>query len=99
MAFALSTAILNYVVGFLLAVVLNNPRIPERSVYRTLLIVPYAVPGVITTLIWAGLLNQDFGAVDSLLTSLHLPSIPWLTDPSGARAAILLVNLVAELPL
>lgn len=97
-AFALSTAILNYVVGFLLAVVLNNPRIPERSVYRTLLIVPYAVPGVITTLIWAGLLNQDFGAVDSLLTSLHLPSIPWLTDPSGARAAILLVNLWLSFP-
>jgi arabinogalactan oligomer / maltooligosaccharide transport system permease protein len=96
--FALSTAILNYAVGFLLAVVLNNPRIPERAIYRTLLIVPYAVPGVITTLIWAGLLNQDFGAVDSLLTSLHLPSIPWLTDPTGARSAILLVNLWLSFP-
>jgi arabinogalactan oligomer/maltooligosaccharide transport system permease protein len=96
--FALSTAVLNYIVGFLLAVVLNNPRIPERGLYRTLLIVPYAVPGVITTLIWAGLLNQSFGAVDSLLTSLHLPSIPWLTDPTGARSAILLVNLWLSFP-
>ncbi|HVC83540.1 MAG TPA: sugar ABC transporter permease [Chloroflexota bacterium] len=96
--FALSTAILNYVVGFLLAVVLNNPRIPERAIYRTLLIVPYAIPGVITTLVWAGLLDQSFGAVDALLTSLHLPSIPWLTDPTGARAAILMVNLWLSFP-
>ena len=97
-SFALITSLLNYIVGFILAVVVNNPRIPERAFYRTLLIFPYVMPGVVTTLIWAGLLNQSFGAVDSLLTTLHLPSVPWLTDPTGARAAILLVNLWLSFP-
>jgi arabinogalactan oligomer/maltooligosaccharide transport system permease protein len=97
-SFAAATAVLNYAAGFLFAVALNNPHIPERAIYRTLLIVPYAMPSAITILVWAGLLNQSFGAVDSLLTSLHLPSVPWLTDPNGARAAILLVNLWFSFP-
>jgi len=97
-SFAAGTALLNYIAGFLLAVALNNPRLPERAVYRTLLIVPYAMPSAITILVWAGLLNQSFGGVDALLTTLHLPSIPWLTDPTGARAATLLVNLWLSFP-
>src|SRR5579859_3799555 len=36
--FAATTAVLNYIVGFLVAVLLNNPRIPERAIYRMLLI-------------------------------------------------------------
>jgi arabinogalactan oligomer/maltooligosaccharide transport system permease protein len=96
--FAVSTAVLNYVVGFLIAVLVNNPRIPERAFYRMLLIFPYVMPGVITILIWSGMLNQSFGAIDAWLTSIHLPSVPWLTDPTGARAAILIVNLWLSFP-
>ncbi len=96
--FAALTTVFNYAAGFVLAVLLNNPRLPERAIYRTLLIVPYAIPSAISILVWQGLLNQSFGAVDSVLTSLHLPSIPWLTDPTAARAAILMVNLWLGFP-
>jgi len=96
--FAVVTSVVNYVVGFLIAVLLNNPRIPERAIYRTIMIVPYALPSAITVLIWRGLLDQSFGVIDSLLTSVGLPSVPWLADPSAARAAILLVNLWLGFP-
>jgi len=96
--FSVLTTIFNYVVGFVLAILLNNPRLPERAIYRTLLIVPYAIPSAISILVWQGLLNQSFGAVDGVLTSLHLPSIPWLDDPTAARAAVLLVNLWLGFP-
>ena len=97
-AFALITAVLNYIVGFLVAVVVNNPRIPERAFYRMLLIFPWVMPAAVTILIWAGMLNQSFGAIDAWMTSAHLPSVPWLTDPTGARVAILLVNLWLSFP-
>ena len=96
--FSVLTTILNYAVGFVLAVLLNNPRLPERAFYRTLLIVPYAIPSAISILVWQGLLNQSFGAIDAVLSALHLPSIPWLNDPTAARAAILLVNLWLGFP-
>ncbi len=97
-AFAALTTVFNYAVGFVLAVLLNNPRLPERAIYRTLLIVPYAIPSAISILVWQGLLNQSFGAVDSVLTSLNLPSIPWLTDPTASRVSVLLVNLWLGFP-
>lgn len=96
--FALLTSALNYIVGMLLAVLLNNKIIPERAFYRTLLIVPWALPSTITVLVWRGLFNQTFGPIDTILTNIGLPAIPWLTDTTGTQAAILLVNLWLGFP-
>lgn len=96
--FAFLTSVLNYALGFVLAVLLNNRRITERAVYRTLLIIPWALPGAISILIWQGLLNQTFGLVDALISLVGLPSVAWLTDPTGAKAGILLVNLWLGFP-
>ena len=96
--FALITSVVNYFVGFFLAVLVNNPRLPERSLYRTLLIIPWALPGTITILIWAGMFNQTFGPIDSFLQSIGLPSVPWLEDATAARIAILVVNLWLGFP-
>lgn len=96
--FAVVTSVLNYVVGLLLAIALNNPRLRERAIYRTILIVPWALPSTISILIWQGLLNKDFGAIDSLLTSIGLPAVPWLLDAHGTQAAIFIVNLWLGFP-
>lgn len=97
-AFALITSIVNYVAGLLLAIAMNNPRLPERAIYRTFLIVPWALPATISILIWQGLLNDSNGIVNNALESIGLPGVPWLTDPTGARAAIFLVNLWLGFP-
>jgi len=96
--FAVVTSVINYFLGFFLAVLLNNPHLPERAIYRTLLIVPWALPGTITILIWQGMFNQTFGPIDAFLNSVGLPSVPWLSDPMGARIAILIVNLWLGFP-
>ena len=61
LAFALLSTILSFVVGLALALLLNDQRLPERSLYRTLLIIPWALPGTITILAWSGIFNDDFG--------------------------------------
>lgn len=96
--FALVTSVLNYLVGLLLAITLNNKRLRERVIYRTILIVPWALPSTISILIWQGLLNKDFGAIDALLTSVGLPAVPWLLDAHGTQAAIFMVNLWLGFP-
>jgi arabinogalactan oligomer/maltooligosaccharide transport system permease protein len=91
--FSFGTTLLNFVTGLGLAILLNQPWLRFKSFFRSLLIVPWALPSTITILIWGGLLNQTFGPVDALLTHFGLPAIPWLTDPIWAKVSILLVNL------
>lgn len=86
--FAFFSVFLTFIVGFFLALVLNDDRIKGRRLYRSFLLLPYAVPGFISLLIWSNFYNQDFGLINE---SLHL-SIPWLSDPTWAKIAILLTN-------
>jgi maltose/maltodextrin transport system permease protein len=80
-------------IGMFLAVMLEWKELRFRKAYRTLLILPYAVPSVLSILIFKGLYNQEFGAVNEFLRALHLFTPEWETNPWGARAMILLVNL------
>ena len=80
-------------IGMFLAVLLEWKELRFRKVYRTLLILPYAVPSLLSILIFKGLFNQEFGAVNEFLRALHLFTPDWETNPWGARAMILLVNL------
>jgi maltose/maltodextrin transport system permease protein len=82
-----------FAIGMFLAVMLEWKELRFRQAYRTLLILPYAVPSVLSILIFKGLFNQQFGAVNEFLRALHLFTPDWETNPWGARGMILLVNL------
>jgi len=84
--------------GLALAMLLNDPYLGMRHLYRTILIVPYAIPGFISILIWAAMLNVDFGVVNRILQSLFDTKIPWFHDPIWAKVALVLVNLWLGFP-
>jgi len=91
--FALFSVLSTFALGLLLAMALNR-GIRGRRVYRSILILPYAMPSVMSILIWAGMFDSDFGAVNSILhTNIH-----WLQNPSLARGIVLLVNLWLGFP-
>lgn len=100
--FAFSTIFINTVIGIFIALLLNNPDLKFRNLYRTLLIVPWALPGIITIQVWRGFLNENFGAINRLLALLDLPTFDWLGSQAFAalapKSAILLVNLWLGLP-
>ncbi len=100
-SFAFITVLLNLTVGILIAVLLNNKALRFRNLYRTLLIIPWALPSVITIQVWKGFLNQNFGAINRVLALLDISAEPinWLLgDANAARAAVILVNLWLGLP-
>lgn len=96
--FAAATVLLNALVGLVLGLILNNKALKLRNFYRTVLIVSWALPGVITVQVWVALLNYNFGAINRLLGVLGIYPIPWLNDPDWAKVAILLVNLWLGFP-
>jgi arabinogalactan oligomer/maltooligosaccharide transport system permease protein len=93
-AFALLSVAMTFALGLLLAIVLNHPAMRGRKVYRSLMVIPYALPSFMSALIWAGLLNRQFGAINDLLGA----DIPWLSDPWMAKVSVLLVNLWLGFP-
>lgn len=96
--YALAVTVLGLVIGLLLAVALDDRRIRERSLYRSLLIMPWALPSVLTAVVWASLLNGSFGPVNRLLGKVGIDPVPWLTDPAWARVACVLVAVWISFP-
>ena len=100
-AFAVLTVLLNTTAGVFLAVLLNNKSLKFRNVYRTLLIIPWALPSVITIQVWKGFMNENFGAINRLLMLLDITPEPinWLLgNHLAAKGGVLLVNLWLGLP-
>ncbi len=92
--YAILTVLLTFAIGLLLAIALNKKGMRGQRVYRSLLIVPYAVPAFLSILVWAGLLNDDFGAINAVLGV----NVPWLFDPFWAKISCLIVNLWLGVP-
>ncbi|MEO6457128.1 MAG: maltose ABC transporter permease MalF [Chloroflexia bacterium] len=90
--FAFMSVMLTFVVGLGLAIVLNDKDLPLRPLFRSLMIIPYTIPFVISTLIWTGLLNPAYGQFNTMLNDLIGFSPPWFSDGTWAKAGILFVN-------
>ena len=90
--FAGLTVLLSTALGMTLAVLLEWPALKYRTLYRTLLFLPYAVPGFISILVFKGLFNQNFGEINAILNALFDVRPAWFADPLLAKAMILIVN-------
>lgn len=91
-AFAALSVLLTFVVGLGLALVFNDDKLPLKGLFRTLAIIPYTIPGFISALVWAGLLNPNFGPINGFLRDFIGINPLWFSDGTLAKAAILLVN-------
>lgn len=91
-SFSALTVLFATALGMTLAVALEWPALKGRNVYRTLLFLPYAVPGFISILVFKGLFNQNFGEINAILDALFGVRPAWFADPTLARTMLLIVN-------
>ncbi len=89
-----------YFVGMLFAVILVDHRIKISNIFRTIFILPYAIPTMLSLFIWQNLLNGTFGPINRTLIQLGIIAnpIPWLSDPNIARITLILVNIWIGFP-
>ena len=95
-AYAILSVLFSFALGLFIAVLFND--LPGKKIIRTLLIIPYPIPALVSILIWRNLLNPDFGALVKLSESLFGSSPGWLTDPTATRVAIILINVWLSYP-
>ena len=89
--FAILSVATTFFLGLFLALVFNDPRVRFKRIYRILIILPYAFPAFLGGLVFAGLLNPEFGFVNQVIFGGL--EIPWLSDPWLAKFSVLLLNL------
>ncbi len=85
--FAFMSVFTTFVLGLLLALVLNEPDMPLRRLTRVLMIVPYALPAFISVLIWRGMFNPVIGVIGSGWDP------GWFSSPFWSKVGILIINL------
>ena len=84
----------SFALGLFLAIALDKPGLRFQRAYRSLARDPVRDPGFLSVLVWAGLLNDDFGVVNKVLSR----DIPWLFDPTWAKVSIILVRVWLTFP-
>jgi arabinogalactan oligomer / maltooligosaccharide transport system permease protein len=92
-AFAFLSVFLTFALGLAIAILYGDPHFPGKKILRSLLIIPYTIPSLITILIWRGILNENIGIVNVTLRNLFNFAPNWTTNQWWARAAVLIVNL------
>lgn len=97
-AFAVLSVLTTFALGLLLAIAFDSADLPFQRLYRSLLLLPYAIPAFITVPIWVGLLNPQFGVLTLALQDIFGVTIPWFGHPHWAKVGILLVNLWLGFP-
>ncbi|MEU5216271.1 sugar ABC transporter permease [Streptomyces sp. NPDC020807] len=83
--------------GLALANILNR-RIAGRSVYRMLLILPWAVPGFVSVFAWRFLYDERRGLLNQILGGVGIDALPWLNDPTWAKFSVITVNVWLGIP-
>ncbi|MDX1418154.1 MAG: ABC transporter permease subunit, partial [Candidatus Promineifilaceae bacterium] len=89
--FAFMTVFTTFFLGLFTAMLFNDLK--GKKIIRSLLIIPYTIPSLVTILVWKGMLNEQIGVLTGILEATIGYSPPWFTDPTWAKIGILLVNL------
>ena len=78
-AFMVLTTLINVGFGMFLALMLSNPNLPERNLYRTLLIIPWALPFILLIQVFTGIFNNQ-GPVNRIITDLGFDAVQWIPN-------------------
>jgi arabinogalactan oligomer/maltooligosaccharide transport system permease protein len=84
-----TNVIIHLSVGLGLALLLKNPLLKLKGIYRVLLIIPWAIPNYITAIIWRGMFDADDGVINHLL---GISGFSWWQDTWSAFLANLVTN-------
>jgi trehalose/maltose transport system permease protein len=89
------------ILGMIIALVIHS-NFRGRGIVRTSMLVPWAIPTVVSATMWDWMYHDNFGVVNDLLTKFHLqgPSenVAWTADASLALPAIIAVDVWKTTP-
>ncbi|MCM3634365.1 carbohydrate ABC transporter permease [Paenibacillus camelliae] len=95
---AVLATVTTYFGGILVALLIESKGIRFKKLWRTIFIIPYAIPQLISLLVMRNLFNGQFGPINQYLSYFGLGKLPWLTDPLWAKVTVIIVNMWVGIP-
>jgi arabinogalactan oligomer/maltooligosaccharide transport system permease protein len=86
-----------FALGLALATMLNR-QLTGRAFYRIAMIVPWGVPAFVSVFAWRMLFNEKYGILNEILDGGGIGAVPWLSDPTHAKLAVIAVNVWLGVP-
>ena len=84
---------LQITLGVFLAVLVNQKELHFKKLIRTIFVLPWAVPGFVTILVFAGMFNNSFGAINNdILAFFKISPVMWMTDATWTRVALIIIQ-------
>ncbi|RKP50386.1 carbohydrate ABC transporter permease [Pararobbsia silviterrae] len=98
-AFTIASVALETVFGMVVALVLNTP-FRGRGIVRAAVLIPWAIPTIVSARMWGWMLNDQFGILNHALMAIGVLSHPvaWTADPHLALVAVVLVDVWKTTP-
>ena len=91
--------LIQLVLAFVLASLLNVQKLKLRKLYKTLLMFPWAMPGYVSILLWkTGMFNTRFGLLNQWMEKLGHQAVRWLSSDVSAFVCCTVVNIWLALP-
>ena len=83
---------LGVAISFLIANMLNG-KLFGRSTFRGLIYVPAIMPAMCTAIVWLFLLNVQYGAINGVLKTAGLPTVPFLSSPDLSKPSLIMIYI------
>lgn len=91
--------VLQLMIAYVLANLLNIKKLRLRGLYKTVLMFPWAMPGYVGILLWkTGMFNTQFGLLNQWMNKLGFAAVRWLSSDVSAFICCTVVNLWLALP-
>ncbi|ROP74545.1 carbohydrate ABC transporter permease [Curtobacterium sp. PhB115] len=95
--FTIGSIVGQFVIGLLLALFFRR-NFPLSGLLRSLLLLPWLLPLIVSSAVWKWMLDQDSGVVNQFLHLFGAGSVPWLTSPAVALITVIAVNIWIGIP-
>ncbi|WP_024708168.1 sugar ABC transporter permease [Martelella sp. AD-3] len=97
--FTFFSVLFETIFGMVIALVLNT-QFFGRSLVRAAVLIPWAIPTIVSAKMWAWMMHDQFGILNDMLMKLHIIAEPvaWTADPDTAMLAVLIVDIWKTTP-
>ncbi len=97
--FTFFTVVIETILGMAVALVLNR-AFPGRGLVRAAVLIPWAIPTVVSAKMWSWMLNDQFGLINHMLLGVGLIDSPlaWTADPDLLMTSVILVDVWKTTP-
>ena len=97
--FTVLTVTIETILGTIIALVLHR-SFPGRGLVRAAVLIPWAIPTIVSAKMWGWMLNDQFGIINDMLLGLGLIDAPkaWTADPDLLMTSVVMVDVWKTTP-